>query len=196
MKRVPWLLALAAIVLTAASTLVAVKVGEPAPAFTATDNTGKSVSLADYKGKWIVLEWHNQTCPYVVKHYGSGNMQKLQKEWTGKGVVWLAIVSSGQGKGGYVTPEQSVAYMKEQNASPTAVLLDPSGEVGHAYDAKTTPHMFVIDPAGIVIYNGAIDDKPTRDAADVATATNYVSQALTEAMAGKPVSVPTSRPYG
>ena len=196
MKRVIWLLAIIAIVLAGASTLAGVKVGEPAPAFTATDNTGKTHTLAEYKGKWIVLEWHNQTCPYVVKHYGSGNMQKLQKTWTDKGVVWLAIVSSGPGKGGYVTPEQSVAYMKEQNASPTAVLLDASGEVGHLYDAKTTPHMFVIDPAGIVVYNGAIDDKPTRDAADVATATNYVSAALTEAMAGKPVSVPTSRPYG
>ena len=190
------MLAIIAIVLAGASTLVGVKVGEPAPAFTATDNTGKTHTLASYKGKWIVLEWHNQTCPYVVKHYGSGNMQKLQKTWTDQGVVWLAIVSSGPGKGGYVTPEQSVAYMKEQNASPTAVLLDASGEVGHLYDAKTTPHMFVIDPAGIVIYNGAIDDKPTRDAADVATATNYVSAALTEAMAGKPVRVPTSRPYG
>jgi peroxiredoxin len=196
MKRLIWLSALATVVLGGASTLIAVKVGEPAPAFTATDNTGKAHSLDSYKGKWIVLEWHNRDCPYVVKHYGSGNMQKLQKEWIAKGVVWLTIVSSGQGKAGYVTPEQSVAYVKEQNASPTAVLLDPSGEVGHLYDAKTTPHMFVVDPKGIVIYNGALDDKPTRDAADIATATNYVSGALTEAMAGKPVSVPTSRPYG
>jgi peroxiredoxin len=196
MKRVICLLAIIAIVLAGASTLVAVKVGEPAPAFTATDNTGKTHTLAGYKGKWIVLEWHNQACPYVVKHYGSGNMQKLQKAWADQDVVWLTIVSSGAGKAGYVTPEESVAYMKEQNASPTAVLLDASGEVGHLYDAKTTPHMFVIDPAGIVIYNGALDDKPTRDAADLATATNYVSAALTEAMAGKPVSVPTSRPYG
>jgi peroxiredoxin len=197
MKRVLWLLALTAIVLAGASTLVvAVKVGEPAPAFTATDNTGKTQSLASYKGKWIVLEWHNQACPYVVKHYGAGNMQKLQKTWTDKGVAWLSIVSSGPGQAGYVTPEESIAYMKAQNAAPTAVLLDGSGEVGHLYDAKTTPHMFIIDPAGIVVYNGALDDKPTRDAADIATATNYVSQALTEAMAGKPVSVPTSRPYG
>lgn len=196
MKRVLWLLALGGIVLAGAATLVAVKVGEPAPAFTAADNTGKAHSLSNYKGKWIVLEWHNQACPYIVKHYGSGNMQKLQKTWTDKGVVWLTIVSSGPGKAGYVTPDQSVAYVKEQSASPTAVLLDASGEVGHLYDAKTTPHMFVIDPKGMVIYNGALDDKPTRDAADIATATNYVSAALTEAMAGKPVSVPTSRPYG
>jgi len=196
MKQAVWLIALAVIVLAGASMLVAVKVGESAPAFTATDNVGKAHSLADYKGKWIVLEWHNKDCPFVMKHYGSGNMQKLQKEWTDKGVVWLTIVSSGSGKAGYVTPEESVAYVKDQKASPTAVLLDTTGEVGHLYDAKTTPHMFVIDPKGVVIYNGAIDDKPTRDAADIATATNYVSAALTEAMAGKPVSVPTSRPYG
>jgi peroxiredoxin len=196
MKRVVWLFALGAVVLAGASTLIAVKVGEPAPAFTATDNAGRTHSLDSYKGKWIVLEWHNRDCPYVQKHYGSGNMQTLQKEWTAKGVIWLTIVSSGQGKAGYVTPEQSVAFVKEQNASPTAVLLDPAGEVGHLFDAKTTPHMFVIDPKGVVIYNGALDDKPTRDVADLATATNYVSAALTEAMAGKPVSVPTSRPYG
>jgi peroxiredoxin len=190
------MLALAVIILGGTSTVVAVKVGEPAPTFTATDNQGKVHNLASYKGKWIVLEWHNQACPYVVKHYRGGNMQKLQKEWTGKGIVWLSIVSSGPGKAGYVTAEESVAYVKEQNASPTAVLLDPTGAVGHLYEAKTTPHMFVINPQGVLIYDGAIDDKPTRDVADVATATNYVSAALTEAMAGKPVSVPTSRPYG
>jgi len=176
--------------------VVAVKVGEPAPTFTATDNQGKEHSLATYKGKWVVLEWHNQTCPYVVKHYKSGNMQKLQKEWTSKGVVWLTIVSSGPGKAGYVTAAESVAYVKEQGASPTAVLLDPSGALGHLYEAKTTPHMFIIDPKGLLIYDGAIDDKPTRDLADVETATNYVSAALTEAMAGKPVTTPTSKPYG
>ena len=198
MKRVWWILAFALglIVLAAMTTVVAGQVGRPAPAFTATDNQGRAHSLASYSGKWIVLEWHNQACPYVVKHYRSGNMQKLQKEWTAKGVVWLTIVSSGRGQAGYVTPEQSVAYVKEQQAAPAAVLLDPSGEVGHLYAAKTTPHMFVINPEGVVVYDGAIDDKPARDAADIATATNYVSAALTEAMAGKPVSVPTSRPYG
>ena len=197
MKRVVWMLALAAAVLAGASAVLAVKVGEPAPTFTATDNLGQQQSLASYKGKWVVLEWHNRECPYIVKHYNnSGNMQKLQKEWTGKGVAWLTIVSSGPGKAGYVTPEQSVAYVKEQNASPTAVILDPTGAVGHLYEAKTTPHMFVINPQGILVYDGALDDKPTREAADIATATNYVSAALTEAMAGKPVSVPTSRPYG
>jgi hypothetical protein len=196
MKRVGWILALALAVFATASSLVAVRVGEPAPAFTATDNQGKQHSLADYKGKWIVLEWHNRECPYILKNYSSGNMQKLQREWTAKGVIWLSIVSSGPGKAGYVTPEQSVAYVKEQNAAPTAVLLDPTGVVGHAFEAKSTPHMFVVNPQGIVIYDGALDDKPTREVADVATATNYVSAALTEAMAGKPVTMPTSKPYG
>lgn len=200
MKRLGWILAFAfalgLIVVAGLTTVVARQVGRPAPAFTATDNQGGEHRFDDYKGKWIVLEWHSQACPYVVKHYGTGNMQKLQKEWTGKGVVWLTIVSSGPGKAGYVTPEESVAYMKEQQAAQTAVLLDPTGDVGHLYQAKTTPHMFVIDPQGVIIYDGAIDDKPSRDAAEVATATNYVAAALTEAMAGKPVSVPTSRPYG
>jgi hypothetical protein len=196
MKRVGWVLALALAVLATSSSLVAVRVGEPAPAFTASDNQGRQHSLADYKGKWIVLEWHNSECPYIVKNYSSGNMQKLQREWTAKGVVWLSIESSGPGKAGYVTPEQSVAYVKEQNAAPTAVLLDPTGVVGHAFEAKSTPHMFVINPQGIVIYDGALDDKPTREIADVATATNYVAAALTEAMAGKPVTMPTSKPYG
>ncbi len=197
MKRA-WIVAFALglVVLAGRPAVVLAQAGKPAPAFTATDNEGQEHSLASYKGKWIVLEWHNRDCPYVAKHYGSGNMQKLQKEWTAKGVVWLTIVSSGPGKAGYVTPEQSIAYVKEQQAAPTAVLLDGSGAVGHLYEAKTTPHMFVIDPDGVIVYDGAIDDKPTRDPADIATATNYVSAALTEAMAGKPVSVPTSRPYG
>jgi hypothetical protein len=123
-------------------------------------------------------------------------MQALQKEWTAKGVVWLTVISSAPGKQGYVTAEESRAYMTEKGGAQTAVLLDPTGAVGHLYDAKTSPHMFVIDPRGVLVYNGAIDDKPTPDPADLAGATNYVSQALTEAMAGKPVATPTSRPYG
>jgi peroxiredoxin len=176
--------------------LFAAKVGDPAPAFTATDSNGKTVSLSDYKGKFVVLEWHNNGCPFVLKHYNSGNMQKLQKDATAKGVVWLVIVSSAPGKQGYVTAAEANAYMTEKNAVPTATLLDPEGIVGHAYDSKTTPHMFVIDPKGILIYNGAIDDKPTADLADVATAKNYLSQALSEALAGKPVSEPATKPYG
>jgi len=171
-------------------------VGSPAPAFTATDDRGAGHSLADFKGKFVVLEWHNNGCPYVKKHYESGNMQALQKAWAAKGVVWLTVISSAPGTQGYVTPEASQAYMTEKNGAQTAVLLDPKGDLGHLYEAKTSPHMFIIDPKGILIYNGAIDDKPTSDVADVKTATNYVSQALTEAMAGKAVSVPTSRPYG
>ncbi len=174
----------------------AVRVGEPAPAFTGTDNLGKTHTLADLKGKFIVLEWHNQGCPYVGKHYGSGNMQRLQQEWTAKGVAWFTVVSSGPGQQGYVTPAQSQQYVKAQNAKPTAVLLDPTGEIGRKFDARTSPHMIVIDREGIVVYNGAIDDRPTTDVADVAGATNYVSAALADAMAGRPVATPSTQPYG
>jgi peroxiredoxin len=174
----------------------AARVGDPAPDFTGTDSHGKAIKLGDFRGKFVVLEWHNQGCPFVGKHYGSGNMQRLQKEWTGKGVVWLTVISSAPGEQGYVTADQADAYFKEKNAAQTAVLLDPSGAIGRLYDARTTPHMFVIDPQGRLVYNGAIDDKPTTDLADVAGATNFVSAALTEAMAGKPVTTPTSRPYG
>ena len=173
-----------------------VKVGAPAPAFTATDNRGQSHSLSDFKGKWVVLEWHNEGCPYVRKHYGSGNMQKLQKEWTARGVVWLSVISSAPGKQGHQTAEQSQAYQAQQNGSPTAVLLDPEGTVGQLYAAKTTPHMFVIDPNGVLVYDGAIDDRPTTDLADVEGATNYVVAALKAGMAGQTVTTPVSRPYG
>ena len=174
----------------------AAKVGEKAPDFSVTDSNGKTHTLSDFKGKWVVLEWHNQGCPYVKKHYNSGNMQKLQKEWTAKGVVWLSVVSSAQGQQGYVTPAQANAYLAEQKAAPTAVLLDPMGTMGQAYGAKTTPHMFVISPEGLLLYNGAIDDKPTTDISDVPTANNFLSAALGEAMAGKAVVMPTSKPYG
>jgi peroxiredoxin len=174
----------------------AARVGEKAPAFTGTDSKGGQQSLAAYAGKFVVLEWHNQGCPFVRKQYNSGNMQKLQKEWTGRGVVWLTVVSSAPGQQGYVTADEENAYLRQMQAAPTAVLLDPVGSLGHLYDAKTSPHMFVINPAGMLIYNGAIDDQPTPDPASVAGATNYVAQALGEAMAGKPVSLPTSRPYG
>ncbi|HSK08568.1 MAG TPA: redoxin domain-containing protein [Vicinamibacterales bacterium] len=174
----------------------AIKVGEPAPAFTATDHAGKTHTLADLKGKFVVLEWHNQGCPYVGKHYESGNMQKLQQEWTAKGVVWFTVVSSAPGQQGHVTPAQSQEYVRAQKAAPTAVLLDASGEIGRKYDARTSPQMIVINREGIVVYNGAIDDKPTTDTADVAGATNYVSAALSDAMANRPVATPTTQPYG
>jgi len=188
---------LAALAVAAApAAALAAKVGEPAPAFTATDSNGKQVSLAQFKGKYVVLEWHNQGCPFVVKHYGSGNLPKLQKEWTAKGVVWLAIISSAPGKQGFVDGKGANQDMQAHSAAPTATLLDPKGEVGRLYGAKTTPHMFIISPQGQLIYNGAIDDKSSADPADIPGARNYVAQALTEAMSGRPVSQPTTPPYG
>src|SRR5712675_296556 len=174
----------------------AVKVGDPAPGFTAVDSNGKQQRLSDYKGKYVVLEWHNQGCPYTKKHYESGNMQRLQKEWTAKGVVWLTVISSAQGMQGFVTPSQENDYVKSMKAAPTAVLMDPGGSLGHLYSAKTTPHMFIVDPSGTLIYNGAIDDHPTSDASDIPASRNYVSAALQEALAGKQISEPATRPYG
>ena len=174
----------------------AARVGEKAPDFMATDSHGVKRTLSENAGKYVVLEWHNNGCPFVRKHYNSGNMQKLQKEWTARGVVWLTVISSAPGKQGCVTAEEENAYVKQMNAVPTAVLLDPAGYLGHLYDAKTSPHMFIVNPSGTLIYNGAVDDQPTPDPASVAGATNYVSQALAEAMSGRPVSVPASRPYG
>jgi peroxiredoxin len=172
------------------------KVGQPAPNFTATDLAGKQRSLAEFKGKYVVLEWHNQGCPFVKKHYDTGNMQKLQKELTAKGAVWLSVISSAPGSQGYVTPQQEKAYLAEKQAAPTTVLFDPEGTVGHAYGAKTTPHMFVIDDKGILIYAGAIDDKPSTDTADVADAKNFVRAAYEEASAGKSVTTASTAPYG
>lgn len=174
----------------------AATVGSPAPGFTALDSNNKPQSLADYKGKFVVLEWHNQGCPYTKKHYESGNMQRLQKEWTSKGVVWLTIISSAPGTQGFVTPTQENEYVAKMNAAPTAVLMDPAGTLGRLYAAKTTPHMFIVDPSGTLIYNGAIDDHPTSDASDIPRSKNYVSVALSQAMGGKPVSEPATRPYG
>jgi len=174
----------------------AAKVGDPAPDFTASASNGETVRLSDYRGKYVVLEWHNNGCPYVGKHYKSGNMQRLQEEWTSKGVIWFTVVSSAPGKQGYVTASEENEYLAKMHAAPTAALLDPSGEIGHLYDAKTSPQMVVINPAGVMIYSGAIDDKPTTDPEDVANATNYVSLALAQAMAGKQVQTPSTRPYG
>jgi alkyl hydroperoxide reductase subunit AhpC len=176
--------------------LWAAKIGEAAPDFTATASNGKTFHLADYRGKYVVLEWHNNGCPYVGKHYKSGNMQRLQKEWTSKGVIWFTILSSAPGKQGYVTANEENDYLTKMQAAPTAALLDPTGEIGHLYEAKTSPQMVVINPEGTLIYSGAIDDKPTTDLQDVPTATNYVSLALQESMAGKPVQMTTTRPYG
>ena len=178
------------------TTALAVKVGDPAPGFTAIDSHGKPQKLSDYKGKYVVLEWHNQGCPYTRKHYESGNMQQLQKKWTDKGVVWFTVISSGPGMQGFVTPTQEDEYLQKMHASPTAVLMDVTGTLGHLYDAKTTPQMFVISPDGTVVYEGAIDDHPTTDQKDIAGAKNYVDAALSEAMASKPVAEAATRPYG
>jgi peroxiredoxin len=174
----------------------ATRVGDRAPDFTATDSNGRVHKLSEYQDKFVVLEWTNRGCPYTQKHYNSGNMQRLQREWTSRGVIWLTVISSAPGKQGYVKAAEENAYVKQVNAAPTAVLLDPTGVLGHLYDAKTTPHMFIIDTKGILIYNGAIDDRPTTDLADVNGARNYLSLALEEATSGKPVSAPTTRPYG
>jgi peroxiredoxin len=171
-------------------------VGSAAPAFTATDSHGQSHSLDQYRGKYVVLEWHNQGCPYTKKHYESGNMQSLQKEWTAKGVTWFTVISSAPGEQGYQTDAQENAYLAEMHADPTAVLMDPQGKLGHLYGAKTTPEMYVIDPSGKLIYEGAIDDRPTPDVSDIKGADNYLNDALTEAMAGKPVLKSYTRSYG
>ena len=174
----------------------AARVGDHAPDFTATDSNGQVHKLSDYQGRFVVLEWTNRGCPYTQKHYSSGNMQRLQREWTSRGVIWLTVLSSAAGKQGYATGPEENAYLKQINGAPTAALLDPTGTLGHLYDAKTSPHMFIINPQGILIYNGAIDDRPTTDVADVQGATNFVSVALEEATSGKAVSNPTTRPYG
>jgi hypothetical protein len=174
----------------------AARVGEAAPDFTATDSNGQTHHLSDYRGKFIVLEWTNRGCPYTRKHYDSGNMQRLQQEWTAKGVIWLTVLSSAPGKQGYMDAADENAYLQQMHAHPTAALLDPTGALGHLYDAKTSPDMYIINPQGTLIYDGAIDDRPTTDVADIQGAKNYVTAALEEAMNGKPVSDPVTRPYG
>ena len=171
-------------------------VGSAAPDFSVSDSKGKAQSLSQYKGKYVVLEWFNPECPFVKKHYGGGNMQKLQKEFTDKGVVWLSVDSSAPGKEGSLTPEQAEKKMAEWKTHATAMLLDTEGQAGKAYAAKNTPHMFVINPEGKIIYEGAIDSKATPNPADIPGATNYVKVALEEAMAGKPVTSASTRPYG
>ena len=172
------------------------KVGAAAPSFNLPGADGKTHSLGDFKGKYVVLEWFNPGCPFVQKHYTSDNMQKLQKEFTGKDVVWLTIDSSAEGTQGYLTPEEAKKQMTEWKMSPTALLLDPSGKVGHEYHATNTPHMFVINPEGKLIYEGAIDSKASTDPGDIGSSTNYVKIALEEAMAGKPVSTAQTKAYG
>ena len=172
------------------------RIGAPAPAFTLTDSNGRTVSLADFKGKTVVLEWTSHECPYVGKHYGGNNMQALQKKWTGQGVVWLSVISSGPGQPGHVSPQQANKLTADRGAAPTAVLFDPTGKVGRAYGARTTPHMYVVTGEGALVYMGGIDDKPTARLEDLKSAKNFVDAALSEIAQGKPVSVTSSRAYG
>jgi len=196
MDNVFRLAALAAALSASASVLAAAAVDQPAPAFSAVDTGGKTVSLADFKGKTVVLEWVNPGCPFVRKHYDSANMPATQKNAVAKGAVWLAVNSTHRGASDYMAPAALAGWMKDQGAAPTATLMDADGKVGRAYGARTTPHMYVIDPKGTLVYAGAIDSKPTADPADVKTATNYVNQAVAEVVAGKPVSQPVTQAYG
>lgn len=172
------------------------KVGAPAPDFTVVDSSGKPQKLSDYRGKTVVLEWSNHLCPYVQKHYSSGNMQKLQQDATGKGIVWLTVLSSAEGTQGNVDAVGADKLTADRKAAPSAVLMDAEGTVGKAYDARTTPHMYVIDDKGTLRYMGAIDDKPTSEVADIAGSRNYVMEAITAVTSGKEVAETVTRPYG
>lgn len=182
--------------LAAAPVAAAAVVGQPAPAFSVADSTGKTRSLADFKGKTVVLEWHNPDCPFVKKFYEPGAMQKLQADARAQGVVWLTVNSGAPGKQGNMTADQANAYMKAQGMASAAYLLDGAGTMGRAFDAKTTPNMYVISPAGTLVYAGAIDSMPTADPADIARATNYVTAALGDLKAGTPIDPASTRPYG
>ena len=200
--RILNIVAIAGLALAAAAALpqargdAPVRLGAPPPAFVARDIAGKTVRLGDFAGKTIVLEWTNDGCPFVGKHYNSGNMQALQRRHTAAGGVWLTIASSAPGEEGYVTPDQARADLARWGAAPSDFLLDPDGVVGHLYDARATPHMVVIDRAGRLAYIGAIDDTPSTDPRDVKTAKNYVAAALDELAAGKPVTIAATRAYG
>lgn len=171
-------------------------VGQPAPDFALKDTSGKTVKLSDYRGKYVVLEWTNPGCPYVKKHYNSGNMASTQQDATAKGAVWLSINSTETGSWDYMAPAKLVAWQKERKLQPTATLMDEEGSTGRAYGARTTPHMYIVDPQGKLVYAGGIDSIPSSDADDIKKAVNYVKQAVGEATSGKQISAATTRPYG
>ena len=185
-----------ALALTPAVAAASSELGKPAPLFTATDSNGKSWSLADLKGKVVVIETTNHDCPYVVKHYRSGNMQAQQREAAAKGVVWLTSASSATGEQGYVTAQQANNLTSSRDAAPAAVLLDPQSKIARAYGATVTPHMYIVDASGMLVYKGGIDSIPSSSVGDVAKAKQYVRAALDEVLAGKPVSDSSTRPYG
>ena len=193
---VRWLLSLAIIGAAACTAVAGVSINKPAPDFTGVDSNGKTHSLSQYQGKTVVLEWTNHDCPYVRKHYQSGNMQSLQKAATGDGVVWLSIISSAPGKQGHVSGAEANALTSQRNASPSAVILDEKGDIGRLYGAKTTPHMYIIDPKGTLVYMGGIDNIPSSNQDDIVSATNYVRIALQSLSDGKPIADNVTRPYG
>lgn len=189
------LIALPALLLAAAAQ-AAPAVGQAAPEFTLQDAAGKAVKLSDFRGKHVVLEWTNPGCPYVRKHYDSGNMAATQRDATAKGVVWLSINSTEKSSYDYMEPAKLVAWQKERRMQPTATLMDEEGGTGKAYGARTTPHMYIVDPQGRLVYAGGIDSVPSSNPADIQRAVNYVKQAVAEASAGKPISNAVTRPYG
>src|SRR5437660_9674292 len=190
------LLALSSLVATTLFAADSPPVGAAAPDFSLPDVSGKTHSLSEYKGKYVVLEWFNPECPFVEKHYGGGNMQKLQGEYTGKGVVWLTIDSNAPGTEGNITAEQAQKIMAQWKTKQTALVLDPESKIAKLYGAKNTPDMVIINPEGKIVYEGAIDSKATPNPADIPSSTNYVKSALDESLAGKPVSNAQTKPYG
>ena len=195
MKKLITTAALSIAMMTSAA-FASAETGATAPAFEATTASGKIINLSDYEGKHVVLEWTNEYCPFVKKHYETGNMQKLQTAAKADGIVWLSVLSSAEGKQGYKTAEQALATAAKHEAHPTEVILDASGAIGKAYGAKTTPHVFLIDPEGKVVYQGAIDNNSSADKADVATASNYLTAAIAAQKAGTPIENATTTPYG
>ncbi|UXR65323.1 redoxin domain-containing protein [Bdellovibrio bacteriovorus] len=172
------------------------KIGSPAPDFAVADAQGKTHKLSDFKGKYVVLEWYNKDCPYVRKHYDSKNMQKIQTEMTGKGIVWLSVISSAPGKQGYLAAVDAAKNGEKEGTKATAILIDDSGKMGKAYGAKTTPHMYLIDPQGVLRYNGAIDSNDSADPKTIASAENYIIHAVASAEKGEKIAKETSKPYG
>lgn len=195
MKKMSWFTSAVIILITGAAWGKSLDIGKPAPDFTLTDTAGNTVSLKQFARRFIVLEWTNPSCPFVKNQYGSGNMQKLQEKWTKLNVAWISICSSAKGKQGFMNSEDWQKTLAEKGSKATVTLLDPSGKVGKTYGAKTTPHMFVLDPKGNLIYQGALDTFQSFDD-DPTQLNNYVNTTLSEAMAGKKVSTPKTEPYG
>jgi len=187
---------IASVIAFSAAAQAAPSVGQAAPDFTLKDASGKTVKLSDFRGKHVVLEWTNPNCPYVQKHYDSGNMPATQKQAIDKGVVWLAINSTEKASGDYLEPAKLVGWMSQRKSAPSATLMDEEGTAGKAYGARTTPHMYIVDPKGQLVYAGGIDSIPSSNPDDIKKAVNYVSQGLGEALAGKPITAATTRPYG